>query len=91
MHSATKAALSYVVGANLGTNSWCKLNKHKKNGTGTHKHDPGIPPAVVVKLKPIFVELSHEKLLKRCIHGLNFLMPLFRTIYQNLGMSPFES
>lgn len=33
-------------------------------------HGPGLPLPVLLKLKPIFQELSHEDLLNKCLHGL---------------------
>ena len=41
----------------------------KINGTSTYKPGPGLPLDIVMKLKPIFAELSDESLLEKCLHG----------------------
>ena len=38
--------------------------------THTYKPGPGLPLPVSMKLKAIFEELSNEKLLQMCLHGL---------------------
>ena len=48
--------------------SWCKFNHDEANNTTTYK--PGLPLSVVLKVKPAFDELSDEKLLRKCLHGL---------------------
>ena len=40
------------------------------NKITTYKPGPGLPLDIVMKLKPIFEELSNEKLLKNCLHDL---------------------
>ena len=80
MQSATKAALFYVASNKdhnrhyphcpVGPDSWCKYNKDRANGTTTYKPGPGLPISIVLKLRPIFEELSNEDLLKKCSHGM---------------------
>ena len=80
MQAATRAALFHVASSKdknyhdtycpKGSNSWCKFQKDKADGTSTYKSGPGLPLPVIFKLKPIFQELSHEDLLKKCLHGL---------------------
>ena len=53
-----------------GSDSWCTNNKDRADGTNTHKPGPGLPLDIVFKLRPIYAELSDEKLLSKCLHGL---------------------
>ena len=52
-----------------GKDSWCKFHQDRANGTSTYKPGPGLPLDIVMKLKPIFAELSDETLLEKCLHG----------------------
>lgn len=53
-----------------GTESWCQYNVAKANGTlNKFKHINSLPVAVMDAIKPIFKDLSHPTLLKRCIGG----------------------
>ena len=53
-----------------GPSTWCKFNLDKHNGTSEYKPGPGLPLDILVKhVKPIFVSLADEKLLKKCLHG----------------------
>ena len=45
----------------VGSDSWCKHSRDIANKTATYKPDPGLPLDIVMKLKPIFEELSNEK------------------------------
>lgn len=48
--------------------TWCKYNKAILNGESyTHKHS--LPESVMEEIRPTFVDLSDDKLLKRCLHG----------------------
>ena len=46
-----------------GLDSWCKYNKDRADSTSTYKPGLGLPISIVLKLKPIFKELTHEDLL----------------------------
>ena len=80
MEAATKATLFHVASSkenNLhyphcptGSDSSYKYNKVRADNTSTYKPGPGFPISIVLKLKPIFEELSHEDLLSKCLHGL---------------------
>ena len=52
-----------------GSNSWCKYNTDKANGTNTYKPGPGLPLDIIHKLRPVYVELTQEKELQKCLHG----------------------
>ena len=47
------------------SDSWCKY----KMDPDTYKHKHGLPTSVVKFIKPVFEDLSDEKLLRKCLHG----------------------
>ena len=49
--------------------SWCKYEVDKVNGTDLYKEDAGIHNKIFKLIKPVFMELSDDELLKKCIHG----------------------
>ena len=49
--------------------SWCKYQADKYNNTSLYKQKPGIHRKVFQKIKPVFMELSKDDLLKKCLHG----------------------
>ena len=52
-----------------GKDSWCKFQQDKASGTKTYKPGAGLPLSVIAHVKPIFQELSSDKLLQDCLHG----------------------
>ena len=80
MQSATKAPLFHVASNKdhnlhyshcpIGPDSWCKYNQDHVNETTNYKPGSGLPISIVLKLRPIFEELSNEYLLKKCLHGM---------------------
>ena len=80
MQSATKAPLFHVASNKdnnlhyphcpIGPHSWCKYNQDHVNETTNYKPGSGLPISIVLKLRPIFEELSNEYLLKKCLHGM---------------------
>ncbi|GFT27545.1 uncharacterized protein TNCV_1276281 [Trichonephila clavipes] len=53
-----------------GNNSWCKYNVCVQNNkVQGFKHKNNLPEAVSKAIKPIFKDLSHLKLLRRCLGG----------------------
>lgn len=55
-----------------GINSWCTWQKAKAERTiKTYKHDPKhtLPSEVLRAIKPIYEDLSQQKLLERCVGG----------------------
>lgn len=54
-----------------GTDSWCKFKKDQviKPAEPTYKPGPGLPLEVIAELKPVYVRLSDDELLKRCLDG----------------------
>ena len=79
MQAALRATLFHVISSkennwhcshcSEGKDSWCRFHQDKANGTSTYKPGPGLPLDIVMKLKPIFSELSDESLLEKCLHG----------------------
>ncbi|GFX51188.1 uncharacterized protein TNCV_2735391 [Trichonephila clavipes] len=53
-----------------GKNSWCKYNVSVHNNTVNElSHKNTLPKAVSEVIKPVFKDLSHLKLLRRCLGG----------------------
>ena len=48
-----------------GPDTWCKYNKDPTS----YKHHDAIPRAIALKIKPCYVELTKNVLLKKCLHG----------------------
>ena len=53
----------------VGKDSWCKYNRDKANGTNEYKPGIGLPIDIILKLKPIYVELTSDSYLSRLLHG----------------------
>ncbi|GFT17511.1 uncharacterized protein TNCV_4807531 [Trichonephila clavipes] len=54
----------------IGHTSWCKYQKAvATNSASLFKHKNIVPIAVMDEIKPIIVELSAPKLLKKCVGG----------------------
>ena len=49
----------------VGPNSWCGYQRDRAN----YKHGPGLPLAVIAKVKPVYQRLSEDSLLQKCLHG----------------------
>ncbi|GFU44204.1 uncharacterized protein TNCV_686181 [Trichonephila clavipes] len=52
----------------IGEASWCGFKKAEASGK-SYKHKNSLPVAVVEAMRPIFRDLSHPDLLKKCLHG----------------------
>ena len=51
-----------------GKDSWCKFHQDRVNFTSIYKPGPALPLDIVMKLSPIFAELSDERLLEKCLY-----------------------
>ncbi|GFW79755.1 uncharacterized protein TNCV_2589751 [Trichonephila clavipes] len=51
------------------TNTWCKYNAAINNNLQNYKHKPSVAKAVRDVIKPVFADLSHPALLKKCLGG----------------------
>ena len=49
--------------------SWCKYQADIINNTNTYKYKTGIHNKIFRLVKPVFMELSDDELLKKCLHG----------------------
>ena len=49
----------------VGPNSWCGYQCDR----ASYKHGPGLPLAVIAKVKPVYQRLSEDGLLQKCLHG----------------------
>ena len=52
-----------------GKESWCAFKSDKANGTSTYKPGKGLPLSIIKYVKPIYHELSDDKLLEKGFHG----------------------
>ncbi|GFT27243.1 uncharacterized protein TNCV_5140501 [Trichonephila clavipes] len=52
----------------IGEDSWCGFKKAEASGK-SYKHKNSLSVAVVEAMRPIFRDLSHPDLLKKCLHG----------------------
>ncbi|GFX49207.1 uncharacterized protein TNCV_772561 [Trichonephila clavipes] len=48
-------------------NTWCKYNAAINNNLQNYKHKPSVAKAVPDVIKPVFANLSHPALLKKCL------------------------
>ncbi|GFU64092.1 uncharacterized protein TNCV_481761 [Trichonephila clavipes] len=49
------------------SNTWCKYNAAINNNLQNYKHKPSVAKAVRDVIKPVFADLSHPALLKKCL------------------------
>jgi hypothetical protein len=52
-----------------GSDSWCSFQRDIANNTNLHVARRGLVPQVMVHVKKIFLDLSKDELLMRCLHG----------------------
>ena len=53
----------------LGEKSWFRFNQDVVTDKNTFKHDSGLPREVVIELLPMYIELSSDELLSKCLYG----------------------
>ena len=68
-HVASSANNNWHDHCPVDDSTWCKYNYDKVNLTSTYKPGAGLPRYIVEKLKPMYVDLSKDELLKKCLHG----------------------
>ena len=49
--------------------SWCKYQNDIISDTNTYKHKPGIHIKIRNLIQPVFMNLSSDELLSKCLHG----------------------
>jgi hypothetical protein len=76
-----------------GPDSWCRFNRDKANKTQTYKPGPGLPMPIIMKLRPIYDDLSNDKLLKKCLHGMtqNHNESFNKTIWDRIPKTNYVS
>ena len=53
-----------------GDKSWCRFKQDKACGTKTYVPGAGLPMKLMLQhLRPIFLDLSKDELLQKCLHG----------------------
>jgi hypothetical protein len=52
-----------------GASSWCGYKRDAANKTKKFKHGVGLPLNVIALMKPIYIRLSDDNLLNKCLHG----------------------
>ena len=52
-----------------GKDSWCKYQTDKVTGKQTHKNRIYLPGRMHKIIQPIFINLSSNELLNKCVHG----------------------
>ena len=83
-------------GPDLGQNyaeDHSSTDEQSRHNTNTYKPGPGLPLSVVMKVKPVFEELSTDKLLRKCLHCLtqNQNKCFNATIWERLPKTRFDS
>ena len=68
-HVASSAANQWHDHCKTGSDSWCLYQRDHANNTSLYKPSTGLPLSVIKELKPIYVELSDDKLLSKCLDG----------------------
>lgn len=69
MHCASSEARLFHDQCPTGSTSWCRYQQDKANRTNLYKHGTGLPLAVIKEVKPEYVRLSEDNLLKKYLHG----------------------
>ena len=64
-HVASSAKDNYHTHCPNGPDSWCGFKRDKEN----YKPGPGLQLDVIKHVKPIFIDLSQESLLEKCLDG----------------------
>lgn len=52
-----------------GVDSWCKYKRSKSLSTTYNDKSIGLPESIINIVKPIYMKLCDQKLLKKCLHG----------------------
>ena len=52
-----------------GADSWCRYKQDRANQTSNYVPGPGLPDDIIKLVKPIFIRLSSDELLSKCLDG----------------------
>ena len=69
MHCASSKDLPLHDHCPDGKESWCGFKRDKANKTNLFKPGPGLPKRIIAELKPIYLRLSNDDLLCKCLDG----------------------
>ncbi|GFU23175.1 uncharacterized protein LOC101238613 [Trichonephila clavipes] len=53
--------------------SWCRYQRAKAAGSPLKEIEQGLPNKIINQIKPTYLKLCNETLLKKCLHGNGFL------------------
>jgi len=65
LHCASSEGRDLHTHCPTGPSSWCGYKRDRNS----FKHGPGLPDAVIAKVKPVYQRLSEDSLLEKCLHG----------------------
>ncbi|GFU31372.1 CCHC-type domain-containing protein [Trichonephila clavipes] len=52
-----------------GSESWCRYQRAKAAGSPLKEIEQGLPNKIINQMKPTYLKLCNETLLKKCLHG----------------------
>ncbi|GFX05745.1 CCHC-type domain-containing protein [Trichonephila clavipes] len=55
-----------------GSESWCRYQRAKAAGSPLKEIEQGLPNKIINQIKPTYLKLCNETLLKKCLHALHF-------------------
>ncbi|GFW59984.1 CCHC-type domain-containing protein [Trichonephila clavipes] len=53
----------------LGSESWCAYQRAQSAGKVLYDKHAGLPKSIIDKIKPTYLQLCDQKLLRKCLHG----------------------
>ncbi|GFX39413.1 uncharacterized protein TNCV_2667751 [Trichonephila clavipes] len=53
----------------LGSESWCTYQRAQSAGKVFYDKNAGLPKSIINKIKPTYLQLCEQNLLKKCLHG----------------------
>ncbi|GFV90564.1 uncharacterized protein TNCV_2222801 [Trichonephila clavipes] len=53
----------------LGSESWCAYQRAKSAGKVFYDKNAGLPKSIINKIKPTYLQLCDQNLLRKCLHG----------------------
>ncbi|GFV15802.1 uncharacterized protein TNCV_987851 [Trichonephila clavipes] len=53
----------------LGSESWCAYQRAQSAGKVFYDKHAGLPKSIINKIKPTYLQLCDQKLLRKCLHG----------------------
>ncbi|GFV26839.1 uncharacterized protein TNCV_3455101 [Trichonephila clavipes] len=53
----------------LGSESWCTYQRAQSAGKVFYDKNAGLPKSIINKIKPTYLQLCDQNLLRKCLHG----------------------